>query len=72
MTRDELRAWRNRHFGLRNANGLAAEVLGLTLSAFKKQLYGQNPVSSQTSRIAELYDKLYEQQQESDSSEAAP
>ena len=57
MTSAELIAWRNRHFG-RRGTPRAAEALALSLDGLRAQLTGKRPVSRQTERIVELYDRL--------------
>ena len=39
MTKEQLRAWRDRHFGL-HGNRDAARQLGLSIDQFQKRLYG--------------------------------
>jgi hypothetical protein len=39
MTKEQLRAWRDRHFGL-HGNRDAARQLGLSVDQFQKRLYG--------------------------------
>jgi hypothetical protein len=39
MTKEQLRAWRDRHFGL-HGNRNAAHRLGLSIDQFQKRLYG--------------------------------
>ncbi len=51
MTSADLLAWKKR-LGLSNAQ--AARVLSLSVSGFRKQVYGEQAVSDQTARIAEL------------------
>lgn len=54
MTPDELHAFiKGRGLSHREA----AEILGLTRNALRKNLYGVNPVSAQTERIIELLDQ---------------
>jgi hypothetical protein len=39
LTKEQLRAWRDRHFGL-HGNRDAAHKLGLSIDQFQKRLYG--------------------------------
>ncbi len=54
MTSADLLAWKKR-LGLSNAQ--AARVLSLSVSGFRKQVYGERAVSDQTARIAELMER---------------
>lgn len=55
MKHDDLKAWRKRH-GLTQA--MAAQVLGLGLTGYQRQEYGERAVSTQTTLLALLYDIL--------------
>ncbi len=54
MDATQLDAWIDRR-GLKHKD--AASLLGLTVDALRKRLYGVVPVDAQTARIAELLDE---------------
>lgn len=58
MTKEELRAWRDRNFGSApGANKAAAEAIGLTLRAFTMRLYGSQEISKTVALACAAIDK---------------
>lgn len=58
MTKEELRAWRDRNFGSQpGANKTAAEAIGLTLRAFTMRLYGSQKIGKTVALACAAIDK---------------
>lgn len=58
MTKDELLAWRNRHFGKWRANAKAANALGISKRTLEAMLGGQREVSKPVEIICRQRDEL--------------
>lgn len=58
MTKEELRAWRDRNFGSQpGANKEAAEAIGLTLRAFTMRLYGSQAIGKTVALACEAVER---------------
>jgi hypothetical protein len=58
VTKEQLRAWRDRNFGsLHGTNAKAAEALGMTRRAFTDRLYGRQPIGRMMELACEAIDR---------------